>query len=92
MAKVDIQLGQFKNSILIFKIMKNSHNVYNYYMYLQFEFHDKRTKDTKVISKKPSVQGQGDKKKGQVFLAITHHSNKAWYTSSSKGARGNLLT
>jgi len=40
-------------------------------MYLHFKLHRKWTNNAKVMIKKTPLQGQGDKKKEQVFLAIT---------------------
>jgi len=71
MAKLDIQLGLFKNSKLILKKQIKILSVYNYHMYFHFKFHIKLTYNAKVMSKKSPIQGQGDKKKGQVFLATT---------------------
>jgi len=70
MAKVDIQLGRFKNSHIIGKTWKKLLNVYNYHMHLYFKFHRKQSYYAKVMSKKPPIQDQGTRK-GQVFLVMT---------------------
>jgi len=62
MAKVDIQLDVFKNSKVIFLNCKKLLNVHNYHMYLNFKFHVISIYNAKVMSQKPPVQGQGDKK------------------------------
>ncbi len=41
---------------------KKLENVWNFYVYLHSKFQDKRTYDAKVMTKKPHVWGQGDKK------------------------------
>jgi len=60
-AKVDIQSGVVLKIVNFFKCPKLL-NVLNYYMYLRFKFHMNSTYDTKVMSQKPPVQRQGDKK------------------------------